>query len=213
MTPKLSILTPVWNQEELVIKGLDSIPRRDDIEVIVRDDGSTDNTLANLRRYKDEHPELNMTVQANDKNYGVAYTANRLLESATGEYFHFFMSDDYLYTDRYNELIERLYQSDADVMCMDLIENSGYRYDLGKEKEDFYCAQACRFIKRSFVEGIKYHEKVKAGEDGFYHVEMMKRKPKVEYTHIPAYHYNFPRKGSLVNLRMRGLINAEDLSP
>ena len=43
MTPKLSILTPVWNQEELVIKGLDSIPRRDDIEVIVRDDGSHPN--------------------------------------------------------------------------------------------------------------------------------------------------------------------------
>ena len=52
---KLSILTPVWNQEELVIKGLDSIPRRDDIEVIVRDDGSTDNTLANLKKYKAEH--------------------------------------------------------------------------------------------------------------------------------------------------------------
>lgn len=210
---KLSILTPVWNQEELVIKGLDTVPRRDDIEIIVRDDGSDDNTLTNLRKYKDAHPELNMTVQANDKNYGVAYTANRLLEGATGEYFHFFMSDDYLYTEQYNELINRLYNTDADVLCMDLIENSGYRYDLGKEKEDFYCAQACRFIKRSFVEGIKYHEKVKAGEDGFYHVEMMKRNPKVEYTHIPAYHYNFPRKGSLVNLRMRGLINAEDLSP
>ena len=210
---KLSILTPVWNQEELVIRTMDSIPRRDDIEVLVRDDGSTDKTLANLIIYKQRHPELNMTVLANDKNYGVAYTANRLLESATGEYFHFLMSDDYVYTDRYVELIERLYDTDADILCMDLIENSGYRYDLGKEKDNFYCAQACRFIRRSFVDGIKYHEKVKAGEDGFYHVEMMKRNPKVDYTHIPAYHYNFPRKGSLVNLRMRGLINAEDLSP
>ena len=51
MTPKLSILTPVWNQETLVIRTLGSIPRRDDIEVIVRDDGSSDNTLANLREY------------------------------------------------------------------------------------------------------------------------------------------------------------------
>lgn len=210
---KLSILTPVWNQEELVIKGLDSIPRRDDIEVIVRDDGSTDNTLENLKKYKTEHPELNMTVCANDENRGVAYTANRLLESAKGEFFHFLMSDDYVYTDKYVELIERLYHSDADILCMDLIENSGYRYSLGKEKEDWYCAQACRFIRRSFVDGIKYPEKVKVGEDGFFHAEMMKRNPKVEYTHIPAYHYNFPRVGSLVNLRMRGLIDAEDLQP
>ena len=41
MRPKLSILIPVWNQEELVIKALDSIPRRDDIEVLAYDDGST----------------------------------------------------------------------------------------------------------------------------------------------------------------------------
>lgn len=205
MTPKLSILTPVWNQEELVIRTMNSIPRRDDIEVLVRDDGSDDKTLANLKKYAND-TDLKMTVYANEKNLGVAATANRLLADAKGEYFHFLMSDDYVYTDRYIELIEHLYETDADVICMDLIENSGYRYDLGKEKDDFYCAQACRFIKRSFVDGIKYPEEIKAGEDWYFHVDMMKRNPKVEYTHTPAYHYNFPRVGSLVNLRMRGLI-------
>lgn len=205
MIPKLSILTPVWNQEELVIRTLNSVPRRDDIEVLVRDDGSTDKTLANLKDYAND-TDLNLTIYSNEKNLGVAATANRLLADAKGEYFHFLMSDDYVYTDRYIELIEHLYETDADVICMDLIENSGYRYDLGKEKEDFYCAQACRFIKRSFVNGLKYPEEIKAGEDWYFHVDMMKRNPKVEYTHIPAYHYNFPRVGSLVNLRMRGLI-------
>lgn len=205
MIPKLSILTPVWNQEELVIRTMNSIPRRDDIEVLVRDDGSDDKTLENLREYAKD-TDLKMTVYANEKNLGVAATANRLLADAKGEYFHFLMSDDYVYTDKYIELINHLYETDADVICMDLIENSGYRYDLGKAKEDLYCAQACRFIKRSFVDGIVYPEEVKAGEDWFFHKDMMARNPKIEYTHIPAYHYNFPRVGSLVNLRMRGLI-------
>ena len=213
MTPKLSILTPVWNQEELVIKGLDSIPRRDDIEVLVRDDGSTDNTLANLKKYKAEHSELNMRVFSNGKNLGVAATANKLIADAKGEWFHFLMSDDYLLTDKYNWVVNALYGTTADIVCINLIENSGREYDLTEKTGDFYCAQACRFIKREFVKGIKYPEKVKCGEDGFFHAEMMARKPKVEYSHFAVYRYNYPREGSLVNLRLRGLIKDEDLHP
>ena len=82
-----------------------------------------------------------------------------------------------------------------------------------EETGDFYCAQACRFIKREFVKGIKYPEKVKCGEDGFFHAEMMARKPKVEYSHFAVYRYNYPREGSLVNLRLLGLIKDEDLHP
>ena len=213
MTPKLSILTPVWNQEKLVIKGLDSIPRRDDIEVIVRDDGSTDNTLANLRKYKDEHPELNLLVYSNGKNLGVAATANKLLAAAKGEFFHFLMSDDTVLTENYNTLIDQLYSFCGDIVAMDLLVNNGDVWHLDETKDEAWCAQACRFIRRSIVDGIKYPEKVKAGEDWFFHKEMMERKPKVEYSGVVAYRYNFPREGSLMNLRARGLIADEDLSP
>ena len=210
---KLSILTPVWNQEELVIKGLDSIPRRDDIEVLVRDDGSTDNTLANLKKYKAEHPELNMRVFSNGKNLGVAATANKLLAAAKGEFFHFLMSDDTVLTENYNTLIDQLYSFCGDIVAMDLLVNNGDVWHLDETKDEAWCAQACRFIRRSIVEGIKYPEKVKAGEDWFFHKEMMERKPKVEYSGVVAYRYNFPREGSLMNLRARGLIADEDLSP
>ena len=203
---KLSILTPVWNQEELVIKGLDSIPRRDDIEVIVRDDGSTDNTLANLKKYKAEHPELNMKVFSNKKNLGVAATANRLLKAASGEWFHFFMSDDTLFTDAYNSLIDRLYTFDGDILAMDLRVNDGTIFRLNPQTDAGYCAQACRFIRKSIVEGITYREEVKAGEDLFFHREMMERHPRVEYSGVTAYRYNFPREGSLYNLMIRGLL-------
>jgi len=213
MTPKLSILTPVWNQEELVIKGLDSIPRRDDIEVLVRDDGSTDNTLANLKQYKKDHPELNMKVFSNGENLGVAATANKLIAAAKGEFFHFLMSDDTVLTDNYNSLIDRLYDLDADILTMDLLVNNGDIWQLTAKMDEAWCAQACRFIRRSIVEGIKYPEKVKAREDWFFHREMMARNPRVVYSGVPAYRYNFPREGSLMNLRARGLIKDEDLRP
>jgi len=210
---KLSILTPVWNQETLVIKGLDSIPRRDDIEVIVRDDGSTDNTLANLKKYKVDHPELKLRVYSNGKNLGVAATANKLLASAKGEFFHFLMSDDMVLTNPYNSLIDRLYDFDGDIIAMDLLVNNGDIWHLNEEMDEAWCAQACRFIRRSFVDGIRYPEKVKAGEDWFFHQEIRKRNPKVEYSGVTAYRYNFPRSGSLMDLRAQGLISDEDLTP
>ena len=48
MDKLLTIIIPVYNQETLVIRALESVPKRDDIEVIVIDDGSTDNTWNNL---------------------------------------------------------------------------------------------------------------------------------------------------------------------
>ena len=209
---KLSILTPVWNQEELVIKAMDSIPRRDDVEVIVCNDGSTDNTLKNLREYADK-TDLNMRVLSNRKNKGVAATANKLLEAATGEWFHFLMSDDTVLTENYNGLIDRLYNDDTDILAMDLLVNNGDVWHLTAEMDESWCAQACRFIRRSIVDGIRYPEKVKAGEDWFFHREMMKRNPRVIYSGVTAYRYNFPREGSLMNLRAKGAFTDEELTP
>ena len=48
---KLSIIVPVYNQENLIIRALDSIPKREDIEVIVVNDGSTDSTLEKVAQW------------------------------------------------------------------------------------------------------------------------------------------------------------------
>lgn len=204
---KLSVLIPVWNQEELVIKALDHLPRRDDIEVLVRDDGSTDNTLANLREYKEDHPELNLTVVANKGNKGVAWTKNRLLKAAKGEWFHVHDSDDWVYTDLYNKMITEWLTNckDADVVCMDLEINGGVRYPLNESTQRVYCAQISRFIKRDFVKGMTFPENIRAGDDWYFAEELLTRNPKIVYSSVMAYHYNYPREGSLSYLQVRGL--------
>ena len=205
---KLSVIIPVWNQEELVIKALDHLPRRDDIEVLVRDDGSTDNTLANLREYKEDNPEMNLTVVANKGNKGVAWTKNRLLKAAKGEWFHVHDSDDWVYTDLYNKMITEWLTNckDADIVCMDLEINGGVRYPLNENTQRVYCAQISRFIKRDFVNGMTFPENIKAGDDWYFAEELLTRNPKIVYSGVMAYHYNFPREGSLSYLQLRGLI-------
>lgn len=201
---KLSILIPVYNQEELVIKALENLPRRNDIEVLVNDDGSSDSTLDRLKAYRDAHPELNMVVYTNGFNRGVAYTKNRLLEAAKGEYFHIHDSDDYVYTDLYSGLIDRL--DGADIYCMNLIVNDGSILDVTEDTNGLYCAQIARFIRKSFAEGIEFPEDVRAGDDWFFANALLERNPATVYTGIPAYHYNFPREGSLCDLRLKGIL-------
>lgn len=201
---KLSLLIPVYNLEDLVIKALDSIPRRDDIEVIVRDDGSTDKSLWNVLDYQETHPELPMTVCSNGVNRGVAYTKNRMLGMANGEYIHLFDSDDYLLTQQYETAMEHL--GEADVILFDLEVNDGSILKLTEDSCGLYCAQIARFIRRDFVEGIEFPEHIRAADDWYYANDIMARNPKQLFTGIVAYHYNWPREGSLSDLKIKGLI-------
>ena len=201
---KLSVLTPVYNQEELVIRELDALPRRNDIEVLICDDGSTDNTLANLLAYKDEHPDLNLKVYSNGRNRGVAYTKNKLLTEMTGEYFHVHDSDDHVDTEKYSALIDRL--DGADIYVMNLIVNSGAIYNITAENGHVFCAQIARFIRSDFADGLRFPEEIRAGDDGHYAVALMRRNPRVEYTGVPAYYYNYPREGSLTDMRLKGIL-------
>lgn len=203
---KLSVCIPVWNQQELVLRALDHIPRRDDIEVLVRDDGSTDRTLSNLLDYKARHPELKMKVYRNPENKGMYYTLNRLLEDAQGEYFHCHNSDDCVDTEVYNRLIDRL--NGMDVLGFDLRVNDGHVWPLRAETNRIHCAQAIRFIRKGFVDqyDIVYREDLKAASDWYYNEQMMEHNPVIVYSGEVCYLYNFPREGSLVDLRAKGII-------
>lgn len=200
---KLSVLTPVYNQEDLVIKELECLPRRDDMEVLVRDDGSTDHTLERLQEYKAAHPELNLTIFANGVNRGVAWTKNRLLESAQGEYVHIHDSDDYCITDVYNRLIDETLHG-ADIICFDLEINDGSHMSINENSKRGYCAQIARFIRREFIGEQRFPEHIRAGDDWFFAEELLSKDPVSIYTNTTAYHYNFPREGSLFDMQRKG---------
>lgn len=199
---KLSILIPVYNQRKAIIKALDSIPRRDDIEVLVRDDGSMDGTIDVIRKYMYDHTELDMHIRANDGNHGFAYTMNRLIPEAKGEFFHAFGSDDYLYTKEYSRAIDAI--GDVDVAIFDIDRNDGIRCHIDITNRDIFCGQGLRFIRTSFVEGIKFPEDKQAGSDWYFHNEMMARKPREQFLNILAYHYNYPNVGSLSYRKIHG---------
>lgn len=205
MKPLVSILIPTWNQEVLAIRALDSIPRRDDIEVIVSDDASTDNTWANILRYKDEHPELNIKAYRNEKNLGCYANGNIIGTYATGEYTHGLDNDDYLYTEKYNQVLDMI-DGTYDAYYMNLEINDGTILVLNEQNREMYCAPITRIVRREFVKDLTFHVEQGGLLDGLYNVEFLKLNPKSFYTHITAYHHNFPREGSVTDMFRKGLL-------
>ena len=196
---KLSILSCFYNEEQYVGKLLDSVPRRDDLEIIARDDASTDGTYEKLIAYRDAHPDLNLRVYHDDVNHGAFYNANRLLELATGEYIHFLDGDDFLYTDQYRAAMEYL-DGDVDCVYIDLQINSGMVFGLSEGTRTGFCAPTTKFVRREFADGIRFKEDERNAGDWFYNLVLLAKNPKSVYTNLVAYHYNHPRPGSIYDL-------------
>ena len=102
---KLSIVIPVYNQEKLICRAIESCPKRDDVEVIVVNDGCTDNTVTNIFENLDKFTR-NFRCISLMENQGVANALNAGLKDAKGEYYIALGSDDYFYTDVLNKFID-----------------------------------------------------------------------------------------------------------
>lgn len=141
--PKISIIVPVYNEEEYVSTCLDSLVKQtlDDIEIITIDDNSTDNSLNILLDYARKYP--NIKVYHNEKNIGQGASRNRGLKLATGEYIGFVDSDDYvrstMYEDMYKALVNNNYPELVTTEIIFVKDDSYANIDLeflarGKEK-------------------------------------------------------------------------------
>ncbi|GAB4438361.1 MAG: hypothetical protein Kow0031_20250 [Anaerolineae bacterium] len=92
--PLISIILPVYNGEAFLAEALDSViqqPYRP-LEVVVVNDGSTDETAAIVQRYADSNPVS--IVHHQQANRGLPASLNRGLELAAGEWISFIDADD-----------------------------------------------------------------------------------------------------------------------
>lgn len=201
---KISVICPCYNQQELVIKAIDSIPKRNDIEIIVIDDGSTDNSWHNMMEYRNRHPEmLNLILLYNEENKGVAYTVNRGYDVAKGEYVVLLGSDDYFYTEKFEEIIKEL--DGTDLIYFDVKVNNGDVWELNNDSKHVLCG-SYKFMRRAFVGNTRCADKI-TGEDVSFYKELLEKKPTEKFTHLVVKHYNHPRENSLTDLVRKGILN------
>ncbi len=112
--PKISIIVPVYNVEQFLRRCLDNILVQTfrDFEVLLVNDGSTDNSGHICREYAEKDSRI---VIIEKKNGGLSSARNAGLDAAKGEYIGFVDSDDYIAPDMYEFLYENLVKYKADV--------------------------------------------------------------------------------------------------
>ena len=112
----ISVIIPVYNVEEYIIRCLDSVVSQTykNIEVLLVDDGSTDRSGEICDKYAKEYNFINVYHQ---KNGGQSVARNYAIDRAKGEYYIFVDSDDYIESDMIESLINAIIKYKTKIAC------------------------------------------------------------------------------------------------
>lgn len=116
---KVSVIVPCYNVEKYLAQCIESLIAQtlEDIEIVLVDDGSPDNSGKICDQYKEQDERIKVIHKINE---GVGAARNDGFKEATGEYVIFVDSDDYLPSEALNSLYTKAVQSDADIVIGDV---------------------------------------------------------------------------------------------
>ena len=200
-TELVSIIVPVYNTASYLPKCFDSLLNQTypHIEIVLINDGSTDDSLLICNGYAQRHSNIRVIDQPNG---GVSAARNRGLEAAKGAFFTFVDGDDVLLPDAVESMHRLMVRYSADMVAGGIVDDRAAVYDgrngvtvlSGQDsvrmalKEVSYSACA-KLYRRSAMEGIFFVEGKKVNEDGFFVFECCMRQPKIVETDRVFYRY------------------------
>ena len=200
----VSCIVPVYNLENRVKKCVESLLLQTlkDIEIILVNDCSTDNSLAVLKKYADENYNVKVLNLPNNLRQGGA--RNRGLEIASGEYVVFIDGDDWIERDMLEQLYDYAKENDCDIVDSDYYQENGKGESSIKQsiKEELFPINSSKVLicnagrivtkifRREFLieNNIKFIEKKKF-EDNPYLPIVFAYTIKVGKVNKPFYHY------------------------
>lgn len=225
----ISIIIPAYNSEKFIKRSIDSALSQtyEDIEVVVVDDGSNDNTLSICNSIAKSDPRLHIFHIYNSgpsraRNYGIA--------KSCGKWVMFLDSDDALEQDICERLISAANKYSAEVSFCNLsdISDSGTfnyiplrgaeRYFEGDSKkaldrmlvskisetrDSIQCLSGpyCKIIKKDVLDGITFPEHISLGEDTCFCHEVISKAKSVVYISDVLY-LRYLRPDALSGIRM-----------
>ena len=154
--PLVSIIVPVYNAQKGLSRCLESICGQtyQELEIIVLNDGSTDDSLAICEQFRAKDPRI---VVVDKENEGVSCTRNAGLVLAHGDYIQFADSDDALDPDYTQNLVQAALQHSADLVIAPywMVTSSRHcklRWASNRKRRKLRCANIA-FCRRAFTAG------------------------------------------------------------
>ena len=219
MSPKVSVLIPIYNVQDYISKCLESVLSNTIInqcEVILWNDCSSDNTMQIIQellttKYKDI--QQNVLIKNNEYNMGVAATRNFLIKEASGDYLAFIDSDDWVEKNYLEKLYNQALTGDYDIVGC-------WRYDEYKKhtfqsrdnfsndikvnitnliKGNLFAGLPCRLLRRQVIieNELSFVNGKNMGEDGLFLLKFLNKSNYAELENSYLYHYNRMNQTSL----------------
>ena len=219
---KVSMVVPVYNVEKYLDRCIKSIlnQKYQDMEIILINDGSTDNSLAICEKYREQDSRI---IIINKANQGLSAARNDGVEVASGEYIMFIDSDDYIDDSLVSEAVEIMQKEDVDLVRFNFCkEGKVFRRtnkyllpvncvldSLGEEvKKNIFETDNLSncwvtLFKSSIVKGMKFDTDVKFAEDLLFMAEYLKLAKKIYISDKCYYHYIINPKGLTLNFDIK----------
>jgi glycosyltransferase involved in cell wall biosynthesis len=202
----VSVVMPNYNKEQFILLAIQSVLQQTfrDFELVIVDDGSTDNSLAIIKEVAKTDGRIK--VLTNAANVGPSFTLNKAMNAATGQYICFIDSDDVFRPERLERMVDALkerpgYIAYTDIFLIDkdgeVIRNS-YLGSMGSTPE----GDAYAYALSEWVQGLAtmmipatatqevghFDESLSWGED-FDYVLRLTERYKVALVREPLYGY------------------------
>lgn len=118
MNYRISLIIPIYNAEEYIKECLDSITKQitSEVEVILINDGTPDNSMEIIKEYYQEWIESNQFKLLEQNNSGPSVARNNGIKIASGEFLAFLDSDDILLEDYFATIFKILNNNNCDVI-------------------------------------------------------------------------------------------------
>lgn len=229
---KVSVILPVYNEEQYLKQCLDSICGQTykEVEIICVDDGSTDSSPQVLKDYARKDSRIKVITQEN-RFAGAA--RNKGMELASGKYLSFLDADDYYAPDMIEKMVQKAEENRADiVICRyeQLLAEEGETKQPDWDFEELFLMQKEVFAGRDlncagifqitkgwawdklfstdFVKrcGYKYSE-FRSSEDGFFVYMLMARAERISYMDDAFAVHRINNAGSLSNTKEKNWLN------
>lgn len=213
----ISVIIPTYNSEKSIEATIESVVKQtifDYIEIIIVDDGSTDNTVDVALAYKNLYSNI---VVVRNKHKGVSYSRNTGISMSRAKYIAFVDSDDVVNENIYEVLLNNLRQYNADLslcgffsertnsnnifpytgLCSENMKKYIMLYMLGAPTDDLLSkniwGSVCRGLyKRSIIKqfDIKFNEQIEFAEDLLFTYKYLTCCDKLYLSNDILYYYN-----------------------
>lgn len=116
----ISFVVPCYNMEDYMKHCIESLLiGKEDVEIIIVDDGSKDNTGAIADEYAKKYPKIVKTIHQENGGHGEGI--NTGLKHATGKYFKVVDADDWVDEEAYKTLLKKIKHIDSDLIVMNYV--------------------------------------------------------------------------------------------